>query len=234
MASATVWKFEKGMTCLCPLFDRADDRAVVGRLHHNHAGRAADQPGGHKLAEALEQSTNVPAGRGWHGDVIRQVALRLLPQLEGGQLVTLGADGPVAGHDAQVALLCQSQHCLLHERVIRGLHPNHRRAVEGHSDELLPRRELGHEDQHFEARPRAVGGDRMAHVAGRDGRRRSLAHLLRHEDARQRAAVLEAPGGVLRLVLEQQALDAGKGPDLPARIYEGVLPSPSETVGSSA
>ena len=178
------------------------------------------RPGRQQFPEAFEQPANVPAGRGRHRDVVRQFAAHLLVQLEGGQLVALGADGPVAGHDAQVELLRQAQHRLLHQRIIRRANPDDGRAVDGHGHELLPRRELRHEDERLDARPGAVGRDGMAHVARRDGRRRPLAHLLRHENAGERAAVLEAPGGVLRFVLEQQALDAGKRLEPRARIHQ--------------
>ena len=76
--------------------------------------------------------------------------------------------------------------------------------------ELFARRKLRHEDQLFEPCPRGVGGDGIAHVARRDGCQGLLAHLLRHEHTGQRAAVLETPGGILGLVLEQQALDAAE------------------------
>ena len=76
MASATVWKFAKGMTCFNSLLDGADDRAVIGGLHHNHPREPADKARRQKFPETFEQSADVPAGGGRHGDVVRQLAAR--------------------------------------------------------------------------------------------------------------------------------------------------------------
>jgi hypothetical protein len=59
-----------------------------------------------------------------------------------------------------------------------------------------------------------------AHIAGRDGRGDLFTHFPGHENAGERAAVLETPGGILSFVLEHQALNAGKGFETVASVRE--------------
>ena len=180
-------------------------------LHADHARDLLDEPDAMKFLQPFQDAPEDAAGADGDGDIVRGPEGELLADLETDRLGPLHPEGDIGVDEVDPQLVADLQGLVV-EVPVETLHHEEIGVIDGNGIDLFLGDVSLEKDEGFEAGLGPEGGDGSGHVAGRDRPDPLVSQGEGVLEAAGRSPVLEGPGGVHRLVLEVQVLQA----DLPA------------------